>query len=341
MVTQINPFQQHVWRSINQLQIGLGQQSVLLTDLTRPQERFIASLIAGIADNQIEPLAKQLKFDAVDAHRIAEALKPVLLQQIMTEPTAEDSLNGELVRVTLNQNTDGFAVLANRASKKVYLNTLGRAGATIATALAKAQVGSIASDDHGRVSKPEISSYLKSLENCARISALDFQFREFGLATKVTNRSFEKASVSILIAQQYVSPTAYAPLMNRELPHIGVVFDQAGATVSPLVRPGETPCLYCLERNRIEQHAAWPVIASQLVTSRIAFDETAACNFAAAVVTKLVTDWIDLGATNDLGQRWSAATGEIESFRIEPSSKCDCLLQLRIKQSQKPRSLAS
>jgi hypothetical protein len=341
MVTQINPFHQHVWRSVSQLQIGLGTDGILLEDLTPHQERFIASLISGIADDQVESLSKQLKLEASEAHRIVATLKPVLLEQIMAEPATLDSMDGELVRATLIRNSDGFATLAKRNAKSVFISSLDRSGAIMANSLAQAQIGTIASDDLSKVTKSEIGTYLKSLENCARIAALDYQFRELGLATRVKNQTFEKASVSILIAQQCLLPKKYAPLMNRELPHIGVIFDHGGVTISPLIRPGETACLYCLEQNKARQDADWPVIASQLTTSRLAFNDSASNAFAAAAVTKIVTDWVDMGTSSDYGYRFDSRSGSVEPLEIEPNNGCDCLIQLRIKQGEKPGALAS
>jgi hypothetical protein len=83
------------------------------------------------------------------------------------------------------------------------------------------------------------------------------------------------------------------------------------------------------------------VIASQLTTSRLAFNDSAANAFAAAAVTRTVTDWVDLGTSMDFGYRWDSRSGSVEPFEIEPNNGCDCLIQLRIKQGEKPGALAS
>ena len=67
MVLKINPQQQAVWRSPQSMQIGLGDNRVILDELTPAQEKLIAALFLGIADNQLEAIANQSKLDLASA----------------------------------------------------------------------------------------------------------------------------------------------------------------------------------------------------------------------------------------------------------------------------------
>ncbi|WP_143338023.1 hypothetical protein [Demequina sp. NBRC 110054] len=52
------------------------------------------------------------------------------------------------------------------------------------------------------------------------------------------------------------------------LPHLLISVDEAGATVGPLVVPGETACGRCLALERTEADPAWPILLEQLAGRR-------------------------------------------------------------------------
>lgn len=68
-------------------------------------------------------------------------------------------------------------------------------------------------------------------------------------------------------------------LMRGGVPHLAAAADEAIGVVGPLVRPGQTACLRCLDITRASLDPAWPLILAQL-TGRAA--EPAACDAALA-----------------------------------------------------------
>jgi hypothetical protein len=68
-------------------------------------------------------------------------------------------------------------------------------------------------------------------------------------------------------------------LMRGGVPHLAAAADEAIGVVGPLVRPGQTACLRCLDITRASLDPAWPLILAQ-VTGRAA--EPAACDAALA-----------------------------------------------------------
>ncbi|QTX04283.1 hypothetical protein [Agromyces archimandritae] len=52
---------------------------------------------------------------------------------------------------------------------------------------------------------------------------------------------------------------------RRDLPHLPIVADDAGAVVGPLVVPGRTPCLACANLDRRREDPTWPAVAMQLI----------------------------------------------------------------------------
>jgi hypothetical protein len=74
----------------------------------------------------------------------------------------------------------------------------------------------------------------------------------------------DAAEVAIIVARYAVPPARYARWLNRDVDHLAVVHGDRSTTVGPFVRPGSGPCLYCLDRTRVDTDPAWPAIASQL-----------------------------------------------------------------------------
>jgi hypothetical protein len=66
----------------------------------------------------------------------------------------------------------------------------------------------------------------------------------------------------VLVGHQ--SPAETAELSRVRLPHLGVYADEAIGVVGPLVRPGITACLRCIDLAKTERDPAWPLILAQL-----------------------------------------------------------------------------
>jgi len=59
-----------------------------------------------------------------------------------------------------------------------------------------------------------------------------------------------------------------AQLARAPVPHLAVMAGEAIGVVGPLVVPGQTACLLCLDYVRAGNDPAWPLILSQIVRKR-------------------------------------------------------------------------
>lgn len=75
----------------------------------------------------------------------------------------------------------------------------------------------------------------------------------------------DPATPIVLIGAHVLPPHLGVRCARADAPHLPVVFTGAGAHVGPLVIPGTTACLACLDRHRSDHDAAWAVLASQLM----------------------------------------------------------------------------
>jgi hypothetical protein len=55
-----------------------------------------------------------------------------------------------------------------------------------------------------------------------------------------------------------------ASLMRDQIPHLAAAADEAIGIVGPLVIPGQTACLRCMDLARTDRDPAWPLILAQL-----------------------------------------------------------------------------
>jgi len=56
-----------------------------------------------------------------------------------------------------------------------------------------------------------------------------------------------------------------ASLMHEQIPHLAAAADEAIGIVGPLVIPGRTACLRCMDLTRADRDPAWPLILAQLL----------------------------------------------------------------------------
>jgi bacteriocin biosynthesis cyclodehydratase domain-containing protein len=77
----------------------------------------------------------------------------------------------------------------------------------------------------------------------------------------------------VLVGHQ--SPAETSELSRVRLPHLAVYADEAIGVVGPLVRPGVTACLRCIDLAKAERDPAWPLILAQLAGHSV---EPAACD---------------------------------------------------------------
>jgi len=107
------------------------------------------------------------------------------------------------------------------------------------------------------------------------------------------------------VGEDAVSATTGAALLGAHIAHLAVVAGTDRATVGPLVRPGRSACLRCLELHRTDRDPAWPTVSAQLgQPPAAALGETTLTDLAAGLAALQVACWVDrrrtpasLGAT--------------------------------------------
>jgi hypothetical protein len=345
---RINPHQTALWRDLNSLQIGSGQNRVIFDSLSPAQERLIAALYRGIADKQLPQLLNDLGVEAEDGQHLVESLQPLLLKN--TKPTksalSEEFVSGafaEIIRASLLNSADGATVLMERKFRTVHIDNLSAAGLALTLGLASAGVGRVVTHDQSLVENKDLgpSGYPTQLLGKAKVEAVRAllasspnQMRVVP-GHKLTPRNLEAIDCAAIIAHEAIEPRRYVQWLNRDVPHLALSFEVDHASVSPLIVPGRGPCLFCLEQARVNQDPSWPVLASQLITTKERLDDSASRLFCAGVAIQKILGHLDsVGEFRQtekelVGYRLHLSNGTIAEFRWPEHEACSCKLTAR------------
>lgn len=140
----------------------------------------------------------------------------------------------------------------------------------------------------------------------------------------------EEAELGIVVGHYVLEPDSYGFWLRRDLPHLPVIFGDDSVLIGPLVEPGGTPCLFCLERYRRDADASWPAIASQLWGRRSVSETALVSAEVAARASRLVLNRLESGpkpARAHAGRsfRLAVETGEVTRRDWMPHPDCGCV----------------
>jgi hypothetical protein len=136
----------------------------------------------------------------------------------------------------------------------------------------------------------------------------------------------ETCDLAIAVGHYVLEPYLYGHWLRADIPHLPVVFTDAGVTIGPLIEPGVGPCLYCLERYRSDADAVWPAIASQLWGRRSPTETMLLAIDTATRVVRLVTERLSEGMPRPAASiRIHHTSGAVTVREERPHPLCDCL----------------
>jgi bacteriocin biosynthesis cyclodehydratase domain-containing protein len=99
-----------------------------------------------------------------------------------------------------------------------------------------------------------------------------------------------RPDLAVLVGQQ--PPDLVAALAADKIPHLAVLAGEAIGVVGPLVIPGRTSCLRCLDYIRASYDPAWPLILAQIASRQpvpVACDAALAASVAAQTAAQTLT----------------------------------------------------
>jgi hypothetical protein len=145
------------------------------------------------------------------------------------------------------------------------------------------------------------------------------------LARTVAAAEAAQASFAIVIGSYVLDPALHGLWLRRDVTHLPVVLGDASVAIGPLVEPGRTACLYCLQRHATDADPAWPAIASQLWGRASPAETELVASEVAAIVARVVLSG-DAPSTRIV---LDVASGRQTHESVAVHPECGCLaLQL-------------
>jgi bacteriocin biosynthesis cyclodehydratase domain-containing protein len=225
-----------VWRDRDTVQIGIdSRRAVALTGMAGVA--WVIGLLDGSRDRaQVIEAARDRGIPVRTVERVLALLAsggvlddfPAGTLRLLSAPVRA-RLGAELATASLahGDGDGGARTLARRLGASVRIHGGGKVGAALTDLLAASGVGQVGPAE----SRP----------GRARSAVPD---------------------LAVLIGRY--SQELQADLMREQIPHLAVSAGEAIGMVGPLVLPGSSACLRCLDLARADRDPAWPLILAQL-----------------------------------------------------------------------------
>jgi len=294
----IHPALVRVWRDPTTIQIGLDPaRALVLGGLTTLDATILRSLDGRADTFMLRSLATDQAGDAAVADRLLDVLRSagVLVDNDHLHaadrpdtppdgeraPDAGDRPGESEVRAPdraslglLTGDLDGgAAAMQARQAAWVEVRGAGRVGAQIVRLLDAAGVGRTSAVDPGPASAQDVAPGGLPARQAGRPRDETIQ-RLVGGGTRARSRAMSRSPASavdpptpdfVVLAP---APGAAAvqggeALVAAGIPHLAARVVELTGIVGPLVVPGLTSCLRCLELHRADRDPAWPRIAAQ------------------------------------------------------------------------------
>ena len=341
---QLRPGLRRVWRDPTTMQVGLFPGPGVVLAGLRPGDEAVLSALDGVHDlDQVRQVAASHQ---VGRRRVQELLALLDRARLLVGEDRHQPLDrahltrlGESARARLRpdteawslvHDTDGLMLAAGRAGQHVLVHGAGRVGSAIAATVSAAGVGAVSIRDSRAVRPGDILP--------AGVAAPDDggSWRQaMGAALeRVTGAPTSRAPASdppdlvVLVGEQVLDARVGDDLVRRDVPHLGVVVGTDRVVVGPLVLPGRSACLRCLDLHRRDRDPAWPHLVAQLIGGcGVAVGETALCTAAAGIAALQVLGQLDGQVRPDAVGRTLELTlphGSVRRRAWGPHTGCGC-----------------
>ncbi|MEO3814734.1 ThiF family adenylyltransferase [Sphaerisporangium sp. B11E5] len=281
---RLKPVLRRVERDDRTLQLGVNpMRAVMLTKLEPPERGFVEALdgtrtldeLVATADIGEETARKLVRLLAEGGLLDDAAVRPDALRGLSAPERERLAPDLDDLSLSPADAADaGLSALARRRRAQVRVYGAGRVGAQIAVLLAASGIGHLCVVDpaptrHEHV-VPGGLSYTDvghPREEAAAAAARRIAPGVNVWTGRAASRPADRASPPDLVVLAPVTPLdpLTAPeLLQSGIPHLLVSATEGIGTVGPLVLPGRSPCLHCLELTRRDHDPAWPLVGAHL-----------------------------------------------------------------------------
>ncbi len=263
-----------VWRDRDTLQLGIdSRRAVALTGMAGIA--WLVSLLDGSRDRvQVIQAAAHRGIPVETAERVLALLAsagalddfPAATLRVLPQ-SRRTSLAAELATVSLarGDGDGGARTLARRLAAQVHMHGSGRVGAGLTSLLTTSGISCIPYPDPADATGDPATTAPGASPPPGTPADTPPRTSPPG-AKPVEQPGRLRPDLAVLTGR--CLPEFQAGLMRDQIPHLVASASEAIGVVGPLVLPGRTACLRCLDLARTDRDPAWPLILAQLATRR-------------------------------------------------------------------------
>ncbi len=348
MFHRINKAQPAIWRDPNTIQIGLDKNKIEIEELTLAQQQIIAALYSGVVDGQQEVLDETFKTEPGTTNQLIAKLG-----SLIERPETVSNVYGdwqqiafaELTRAALDYEVNPEMVLAERWQRVVHIDQLDKSGVLLTKGLLASGVGKVVTHDDSRILNTDLGElgFSKEFLGQTRFDAVRSDLQKLSLPQSKVQRFVNlnvkpnrdlKISFAITSGHLATRPSTYIRWVNRDVPHLNITFDLYETQISPIVIPGQSPCLNCFAEYKVDEDPAWPAIASQLIELPRTRDDSSSLLSSAGLALRAILRHLDESAgfkvstenKNEYkdGYRIEYASGNVYRTKYDFHKLCNC-----------------
>jgi bacteriocin biosynthesis cyclodehydratase domain-containing protein len=234
--------------------------------------------------------------------------------------------------LALGDGDGGARTIERRRAAFVRVYGAGRLGASVATILAASGIARVTCHDSAAAGPADLAPAGLGTEDIGTARAAGAVRAIRRVAPEVDTADDPRLIPDLAVLTTAIRPDELVSLMRDRVPHLAVRAQEAIGVVGPLVYPGRSACLRCLDLSKAASDPAWPKILAQ--ASRASWRPVPACDTVLAAATAAVAAAQALAVLDSGGQQLpAAANGTLELVLPEwqwrhhpwpPSPACTC-----------------
>jgi hypothetical protein len=261
---------------------GVGQAAAVISLLDGSRDR--ESLIATAQAYGVPPEAVNRVLTTLAAAGVLDDF-PVQLHASLPGPLRA-RLAPELATASLayGDGDGGARTLARRRAAFVRVHGAGRTGACVASFLAASGIGHVTCTDPEPTQPADLAPAGLILADLGAPRAEGAARAISRAAPEVSTRD-DGAVPDLVILTELTLPDLTEGLMRDRVPHLALRASEAIGVVGPLVRPGRSACLRCVDLRKAYGDPQWPKILAQATFARV---RPQACDTVLAAMTAAV-----------------------------------------------------
>lgn len=270
-----------LWRAPGISQIGVDPRCAVVIDGLNPIEQSLLEQLPRLGgEPELNRYARSLGVGRAPVRALLDRLdeRGYLVRGVPVRDSADDRY-WHLAAVAGQERE------ASRSAGHVLVRGLDQIGLRIAQILAQAGVGRVELDDAAPVTLEDlgVAGYRAHDLGAPRQQRALALLRATSPMTAFSAPPDRRPDLVVLTEHGAVDPVRVRPLMREGIPHLPVLVRELDVVVGPLVRPGEGPCLRCLDLHRCDADPRWPAVATQVTANPPTGVESSLAWFGAAL----------------------------------------------------------